>query len=259
VPHRAPLPMCDKETRLNRVFHKGIAIIVIFDDDDVMRYPGGKGKCFHQIVNLMPPHHTYIEAYLGGGAVLRNKRPAGRTIGIEIDPQVVDQWRQEQRCAVEVVHADAVGYLRRYDFDGGELVYLDPPYVPATRLRKRVYRYDYTEEQHSELLATIKTIPCMVMISGYDNTMYDQHLAGWSKTRFQANSQSGLREECVWYNFARPTVLHDSTYVGQNFRERQSLKRKTERLHERIERMDPVERQELMTWMNAKFGGARAA
>lgn len=225
----------------------------------MMRYPGGKGKCFHQIVNLMPPHHTYIEAYLGGGAVLRNKRPAGRTIGIEIDPQVVERWQRVQRHAVEVVHADAVGYLRHYDFDGGELVYLDPPYVPATRLKKRVYRYDYTEEQHVELLATIKAIPCMVMISGYDNAMYDQHLAGWNKTRFRANSRSGLREECVWFNFARPTVLHDSTYLGETFRERQSLKRRTERLHERIESMDPVERHELINWINTRFGEARAA
>lgn len=224
-----------------------------------MRYPGGKGKCFHHIVNLMPPHHTYIEAYLGGGAVLRNKRPAGRTIGIEIDPQVVERWRQEQCSTVEVVHADAISYLRHYNFDGGELVYLDPPYVPTTRLSKRVYRYDYTEEQHIELLANVKAIPCMVMISGYDNAMYDQYLTGWNKTRFHANSQSGLREECVWFNFARPTILHDSTYMGQTFRERQSLKRRTERLHDRIESMDPVERHELIKWINTRFGVARAA
>ncbi|MBS0352463.1 MAG: DNA adenine methylase, partial [Proteobacteria bacterium] len=48
-----------------------------------MSYPGGKGKCYQRLINLMPPHETYIETHLGSGAVLRNKRPAKTTIGID--------------------------------------------------------------------------------------------------------------------------------------------------------------------------------
>ncbi len=51
----------------------------------VMSYPGGKGKCYQRLINLMPPHETYIESHLGGGAVLRNKRPAKANIGIDAD------------------------------------------------------------------------------------------------------------------------------------------------------------------------------
>jgi site-specific DNA-adenine methylase len=58
-----------------------------------MRYPGGKGKCYQRLINLMPVHETYIETHLGGGAVMRNKRPAARNIGIDIDQQVIDVWR----------------------------------------------------------------------------------------------------------------------------------------------------------------------
>ena len=58
-----------------------------------MRYPGGKGKCFQRLINLMPEHATYIETHLGGGAVMRHKRPAQRNIGIDVDAQVIDAWR----------------------------------------------------------------------------------------------------------------------------------------------------------------------
>ena len=54
-----------------------------------MNYPGGKGGVYQKLINLMPPHEVYIETYLGGGAVIRNKKPAKRNIGIEIDPNTM--------------------------------------------------------------------------------------------------------------------------------------------------------------------------
>jgi len=55
-----------------------------------MKYPGGKGQTFQKSINLMPPHDVYIETHLGGGAVIRNKKPARRNIGLEIDPKVIE-------------------------------------------------------------------------------------------------------------------------------------------------------------------------
>ncbi|OEZ61257.1 DNA adenine methylase [Duganella sp. HH105] len=221
-----------------------------------MRYPGGKGKCFHQLINLMPPHTTYIEAYLGGGSVLRNKKPALRSIGIDIDPAVISAWKESFED-VELVEADALAYLEAFEFTGSELVYLDPPYLPSTRRKERVYRHDYTDGQHERLLKIASSLPCMVMISGYPSQMYNLHLNGWNRTEFKANSQVGLRDECVWYNFKSPSVLHDVSHLGATFRERQTIKRRRQRLYDRIEEMDPVERHELLVWMKEKFGDTR--
>ena len=45
-----------------------------------MTYPGGKNGAgeYQRIINHMPPHKTYIEAFLGSGAVMRHKRLAQR-------------------------------------------------------------------------------------------------------------------------------------------------------------------------------------
>jgi hypothetical protein len=57
-------------------------------DDAGMPYPGGKNGAgvYQTLINLMPPHDVYIEPFLGGGAVMRLKRPARLNIGIDLDP-----------------------------------------------------------------------------------------------------------------------------------------------------------------------------
>jgi site-specific DNA-adenine methylase len=94
-----------------------------------MYYPGGKGQFYQKFINLMPPHEVYIESHLGGGAVLLKKRRAKKNIGIEIDPNVIKRWSTTPQKNLELIHADAVEYLKRYHFTGKELVYCDPPYL----------------------------------------------------------------------------------------------------------------------------------
>ncbi|WP_374588709.1 DNA adenine methylase [Ideonella dechloratans] len=219
-----------------------------------MRYPGGKGKSFQHLINLMPPHATYIETHLGGGAVMRNKKAAQRSFGIDLDAAVIDRWRRSNPSGCTLVHGDAIEFLASFDFTGQELVYCDPPYVTATRRRARIYRHEYSDRDHERLLQMLLCLPCMVMISGYENEIYARHLAGWNRYSFDAVTQAGLRKENVWFNFEPPTRLHDAGFLGDTFRERQSIKRRHERLVDRFERMCPVERHHALQLLNAKFG-----
>ena len=50
-----------------------------------MAYDGGKGAMYHKIINRIPPHRVYIEPFLGGGAVMKRKRPAEVNIGLDLD------------------------------------------------------------------------------------------------------------------------------------------------------------------------------
>ena len=222
-----------------------------------MSYPGGKGKCYQRLINLMPPHQTYIESHLGSGAVLKNKRPAQINIGIDADERVIATWRQSAPAWCSLVHGDAAMFLAQYPFTGKELVYADPPYVIETRRRARIYRCEYTDADHVRLLDVLTVLPCMVMLSGYENPMYGERLTGWRKVTFSANTQVGVREECVWTNFPEPTVLHDAAFLGATFRERQTVRRRHQRLVDRFERMDPAEREHVLQLLNTHYG-ARA-
>lgn len=219
----------------------------------LMRYPGGKGKCFQHLINLMPPHVTYIESHLGGGAVMRHKLPAAKNIGIDIDPRVLERWKHSHPNICNLVQADAAEFLASYPFIGTELVYADPPYLMQTRRRNRVYKYEYSEEQHAHLLKLLKQLPCLVMVSGYDNPFYNEELAGWKKLTFSAMTHAGLREETAWMNFDRPAVLHDGRFIGKSFHERLNIQRRQQRLRDRISSLPAIEQGELFKWLQQNY------
>ncbi|MGD9202540.1 MAG: DNA adenine methylase [Chitinispirillia bacterium] len=214
-----------------------------------MKYPGGKGLTFQRLINLMPPHEVYIETHLGGGSIIRNKRPAQVNIGIEIDSKVIEQWKVCHRHhSFELLHDDALTYLKRYHFTGKELVYCDPPYLRETRKKRdRLYRYDYSKSQHIELLKVLQCLPCMVMISGYHSNLYKESLKGWHTYSFQSATHHGMSTEWVWMNYSSPTELHDYRYVGDNFRQRERIRNKSKRWVKRLKGMDVLERQALLS------------
>lgn len=52
--------------------------------------------------------------------------------------------------------------------------------------------------------------------------------------------------EWLWSNFVPPAQLHDYRYVGHTFRERERIKRKTQRWKARLLKMPALERQALL-------------
>ncbi len=219
-----------------------------------MAYPGGKGSVFHKIINHMPPHETYIETHLGGGAVMLNKRPAARNIGIDVDTAVMAHWNSKifkfGNLTIELINGDAVSFLREFSFYGTELVYCDPPYVMSTRRGGKLYDYEYPDDQHRELLEILKALPCKVMLSGYWSDLYGESLEGWNSINFQSMTRGGsMATEYLWMNFPAPVELHDYRYLGDNFRERERIKRKKLRWRSRLERMPALERQALLAAM----------
>ena len=199
-----------------------------FRHEDVKHYPGGKGLSFRHLINLMPPHSRYIETHLGGGAVMRNKRPAQVNVGIDIDERVAKLW--ERRQAYTVITGCVLDALPALEPDADTLIYADPPYLADTRRTERYYRHDYSERDHERLLELLIGVSSMVIVSGYPSPMYDRFLSGWHRISYQATTHNGPAEEIAWTNFTPGALLHDYRYVGSNFRERESFKRRAGRL-----------------------------
>lgn len=218
-----------------------------------MRYPGGKGKSYQHLINLMPPHETYIESHLGGGAVMRHKLPARRQIGIDIDPKVFANWKALPVVPCEIVCGDATRYLNELTVDQSTLIYADPPYLPSTRKRPRVYKFDYTAHDHEALIHCLLQKRCMVMISGYESELYSSLLGSWSKVTFSAKTHSGVRRECVWINYKLPRRLHDARHLGNGFREREVVRRRRSRLRAHIQRISQPEQYELLVWLRSQL------
>lgn len=212
------------------------------------------GLC-QPIIAMMPPHDTYIETHLGGGAIMRRKPPVLHNIAIDLDPKPLDAFDCDY--PVEKVHGCAHQFLSTYAYHGRELVYCDPPYLHHTRSSNRRYRFDYEEQDHVELLELLKGLPCSVMLSGYPSSLYDALLPDWRTLELQVMNQGGVRTEKLWFNFT-PDRVHWPRYAGKNFTDRQRIKRKAENWAKRYQALPPAERLAVLSSLMAVEAGETA-
>lgn len=227
-----------------------------------MTYPGGKNGAgiYQRIINHMPPHRTYIEPFLGSGAVLRHKRPAETNIGIDLSEDALRlclELSGEVKGFYNLVCGDALGWLTWSPLPQQPftLIYADPPYLMETRKGADLYDYEMTAEDHQRLLQTLTSLPCMVMLSGYRSALYDAALRGWERIDYQAPTRRGMVEESLWLNFPVPAELHDYSYLGEGFRERERIRRRQARWRAKLAAMDRQERLAIMEVLRSVEGG----
>lgn len=221
---------------------------------DTISCPGGKGNLYQKIINLIPPHRVYIEPFAGGGAIMRNKRPAPVNIAVDIDAPALEALRFSldipagEGPQYRFVNADALAFLKEYTFTGEEFIYLDPPYLLESRRQSRqLYRCELSLETHAEILAVITGLACPVAISGYWSGLYTEKLAGWRSVSWRVRTRGGSwATEYLWMNYTRPVALHDYAHLGDNYRERERIKRKKTRWATRWAAMPILERQAIL-------------
>jgi site-specific DNA-adenine methylase len=209
------------------------------------------GLC-QPIIALMPPHDTYIESHLGGGAIMKRKPPALRNIGIDLNERALAKFQCDY--PVELVQGCAHRFLAEFDYRGRELLYCDPPYLHSTRTSDRRYRFEYQERDHIELLRLLKGLPCQVILSGYPSVLYEESLADWGSLELQVMNQGGVRTEKVWFNFS-PDRVHWARYAGKDHTDRQRIKRKAESWAQRYRDLRPGERLAVLSGLLAVEAG----
>lgn len=227
-----------------------------------MSYLGSKAASgvYQKIIAEMPPHDTYIETHLGGGAVMLRKPPALKNWGIDIDPETIESFNESNPEFLDALAdnlfidiGDAVDFLQAFDFAsaGQVLVYCDPPYLPETRSSSARYRHEYTLSDHYRLLQCLCSLPenVSVIVSGYPSTIYDNALPGWRTREFQAMTRGGVRTEKIWMNYAEGKA-YTHTFAGKDFNDRNRIKRKAARWRKKYADLPPAERLAIMAALN---------
>lgn len=227
--------------------------------DASMRYPGGKGASgnVQAIINQIPPHKIYVELFAGLAAVFRAKRPAPASTLVELDSDVCEKLRAAMDDRAVVANESAFDFLERW---GGAMsaetfVYVDPPYHPDT-WPGGIYRHELTAVDHARLLSMLDRLPCRWALSGYRCAAYDAWAESMRHRRVDFNSMTrgGVRVESLWMNYPEPVALHDYSYVGANFTDRQRIKRKADRWVSMLDAMPPLERGLVLSKINSSFG-----
>lgn len=111
---------------------------------------------------------------------------------------------------VQFENRDFAFMLDHYCKSKDVFVYLDPPYLPETRVAKDIYQYEMNINDHVKLLKMAKRSKAKVLISGYASKLYEEYLKGWNRKEVDVSCPSGYnpkthtrprRTEVLWYNY----------------------------------------------------------
>ncbi len=141
---------------------------------------------------------SYSQSYARGGREARVNRWCNLPDRLE---KVVERLR-----GIRVENRDARELVDMFGDRPATLMYLDPPYFTK---RGHGYIIDAREEEfHQKLLKKCLKARCMLLISGYQNNLYDELLTskqGWKKTKIETTTRDTTgkdysRTEILWMN-----------------------------------------------------------
>lgn len=132
-----------------------------------------------------------------------------RTSQQKNSPHTTKEWRSlperleeasERLKNAQIENLMAIELIKRYDTED-VFMYVDPPYLHGTR-KNYLYLYEMENKEHEELLKLLAGHPGKVLLSGYDNDMYNSMLPGWNKVQKRTQAEAGIpRIETLWMNY----------------------------------------------------------
>ena len=142
----------------------------------------GRGKAFHRT----------------GLRIARNANTGPVKAWAKMPKTALDFHRRIKKCLIE--NKPAIEVIEYFD-SKTTLHYVDPPYVPSTRRYTRLYRHEMTDVQHKDLVRRLISLEGMVVLSGYNNDLYNS--LGWKRFDFKARTNANTDAvESVWVNRA---------------------------------------------------------
>jgi DNA adenine methylase len=104
---------------------------------------------------------------------------------------------------VQIENDKAIRVIRRYDSEE-TLFYCDPPYPHSSRGDSKAYRYEMTDQEHTELAKVLHNVKGQVALSGYHCDLLDDLYQDWTAIEAPAKKVHSVkteRVEVLWVNY----------------------------------------------------------
>ena len=210
-------------------------------------YPGNKGGqgIREFLVNYIPKSNRYFSLFYGGGGFENCKYMKTITwTCAEINP---DNTKYETDTAV-ITFSDYRYLIAKINFTQDDFVFADPPYLFSTRLSgKKIYKYEFTKPQHIEVLNYISSLNSKILITHPKNALYDRLLPNFNCIEFEYMTHGGWFKDAIYFNYSTADIeLVNYATLGENFTERQQIKRKRKSMINKIEKLPILQQKALI-------------
>lgn len=172
--------------------------MIVEDDSDIEKARKFAIRCWFGIGNSA--------VYQSGFRRSKSKTSSNKCKTWDRLPETMQFAASRLKNAI-IENSDAINIIQKYN-NSDVFIYCDPPYVLSTR-KEHLYKHDMTDEQHIELLQTLKAHKGKVLISCYSEEIYSKELAGWHKETIMTAAERGKRTECLYMNYLPQPTLFD--------------------------------------------------
>lgn len=120
----------------------------------------------------------------------------------------------ERLRGVQIENKPAIELIPRYNYSN-VLIYADPPYVLSTRHGKQ-YRMEMDDRQQEDMLDVLLAHKGPVLLSGYDNDLYNDRFRGWYREETASqNMHAAKTQEILWMNFEPQRQMNLTDYENK--------------------------------------------
>lgn len=222
-------------------------------------YPGQKKiyGLYHKIINQIPGHTVYYELFAGSAQISLLLHPTSGTVRIvlnDIDRSVTDKYNFT--TGAEILNKSAIDIMKTNLSTAGTdtFIFMDPPYLHSTRPNNtKLYKYEMSDSDHVQFLASVLQLKCNCMIIHPKCDLYDKYLSNWRTIQIKVRYHNKTSVECIYMNYEVPRILQTDMFLGDDCWDRQRIKRKSDRLINKISKLPELEKNYILERLKNKF------
>ena len=154
---------------------------------------------------------TIIRAFMGFHPSYIHKLSESSTFRVTTEKTVSNAWTSyadsintftDRLQRVTIENKDAFPLIEQFKSNPELLWYIDPPYLAETRTDNKVYRHEFSNDDHARLIDTLMDINGMIVLNGYESKLYEElENHGWQKQTLKTrNFTKQICNEAVWLN-----------------------------------------------------------
>lgn len=168
--------------------------------------------------NFEKARRTVVRSYMSFSptAVQQNITSGFRCTKIHHSANPANDWKNYPKALEKIIerlqgvlieNMDGIELMKNHD-SKDTLFYVDPPYMLNTRFKKqktKCYNFEMTDKEHELLLLELKKMKGSIILSGYENDLYNDVLTDWEKVKKDTFSDTAkARTETLW--ISRPII-----------------------------------------------------
>jgi len=224
-------------------------------------YPGQKNipGLIQKIINNIPECSVFYELYAGSAEVSKIVSVGSTSKPMiflnDINPDVNTYFTVLQgaifsnKDALDLLQSKVLSLASTDTF-----IFIDPPYLHTTRPNNtRLYKFEMTQEQHEQMLLAVLELNCNIMVIHPDCELYNKYLCTYRQVKLKIRYNNKTSIEKLYMNYPLPDKLQVKQYTGADCWDRQRIKRKGDRLIEKINKLPGQEKQYILNRIKQQF------